>query len=53
MTKTEFIKKVVDAFELSNCDQDKISKQLDVYKDFLQQQNQVMNLTRLDGDDVI
>ena len=53
MTKTEFINKVVALFELENCNKDKISKQLDVYKDFLQQQNTVMNLTRLDGDDVI
>lgn len=53
MTKQEFIKKVVDKFGISNLDTEKLSKQLDVYKDFLQQQNAQMNLTRLDKDDII
>ncbi|XQP55493.1 MAG: 16S rRNA (guanine(527)-N(7))-methyltransferase RsmG [Mycoplasmoidaceae bacterium] len=52
MTKQEFIKNVLDQFE-TNCDQQKLSRQLDVYKDFLQGQNAKMNLTRLDSDDVI
>lgn len=53
MTKTQFIDKVIAKFGLTNCDKDKISKQLDVYKSFLQEQNAKMNLTRLDGDDII
>ena len=53
MTKTQFIDKVIAKFGLANCDKDKISKQLDVYKSFLQEQNAKMNLTRLDGDDII
>lgn len=53
MTKIQFINNVIDKFELTNCDRDKISKQLDVYKTFLQEQNTKMNLTRLDKDDII
>lgn len=53
MTKTQFIDKVIESFEIKDFNKDKVSKQLDVYKDFLQKQNAVMNLTRLDGDDVI
>lgn len=53
MTKIEFINKVVESFGITKLDKEKLSKQLDVYKDFLQQQNAKMNLTRLDKDDVI
>ncbi|MCQ2956834.1 MAG: hypothetical protein MJ233_03175 [Mycoplasmoidaceae bacterium] len=53
MTKTEFIDKVIKTFEITNLDKNKLSKQLDAYKAFLQEQNAKMNLTRLDKDDVI
>ena len=53
MTKNEFIKKVVDQFEISNLDLDKLSNQLDSYKSFLKEKNAEMNLTRLDKDDII
>lgn len=53
MTKNEFIKKVIDKFGITKLDIDKLSKQLDVYKDFLQAKNAEMNLTRLDKDDII
>ena len=53
MTKQEFIKNVIDKFELTNCNEQKISQQLDLYKDFLQKTNAELNLTRLDKDDII
>ncbi|MCQ2748347.1 MAG: hypothetical protein MJ223_03980 [Mycoplasmoidaceae bacterium] len=53
MTKQEFIKKVIDKFEMPNLDVDKLSKQLDIYKDFLQQENAKTNLTRLGKDEII
>lgn len=53
MDKKEFLDKTIDLFAIKNCNRQLISKQLDAYKDFLQYQNKSMNLTRLDGDDVI
>lgn len=53
MTKNQFIDKVIEKFGITNLDKNKLSNQLDVYKDFLQEQNAKMNLTRLDGDDII
>ncbi|MBQ0045802.1 MAG: 16S rRNA (guanine(527)-N(7))-methyltransferase RsmG [Mycoplasma sp.] len=53
MTKQEFIKNVLDKFEISNLDKNKLSEQLDIYKTFLQEQNAQVNLTRLDKDDII
>lgn len=53
MTKNEFINKVIQKFELTNVDVDKISGQLDAYKEYLQAQNKITNLTRLDKDDII
>ncbi len=53
MTKTEFINKTLDLFAIKNCNKEKLSMQLDAYKDFLQTQNLTMNLTRLDSDDII
>lgn len=53
MTKTEFINKTLERFAIKDCNKEKLSKQLDAYKDFLQTQNLTMNLTRLDSDDII
>lgn len=53
MTKQEFIKNVLDKFEISNLDINKLNNQFDIYKSFLQQQNAMVNLTRLDKDDII
>lgn len=53
MTKTEFINKVIEKFAIKNCNKDRLSKQLDDYKNFLQTQNLTMNLTRLDDDKII
>lgn len=53
MTKTEFINKTIELFAIEICNKEKISNQLDAYKDFLQTQNLTMNLTRLDSDDII
>lgn len=53
MTKNEFIQKVVDKFEIKDLNIEKLSSQLDVYKEFLQNENAKMNLTRLDKDELI
>lgn len=53
MTKNEFINKTLELFAINDCNKDRLSKQLDAYKDFLQTQNLTMNLTRLDDDKII
>jgi len=53
MTKEQFIDKVVDKFELKDFDKGRVSVLLDTYKAFLQEQNKITNLTRLDKDDII
>ena len=53
MTKNEFINKTLELFAINDCNKDRLSKQLDAYKDFLQTQNLTMNLTRLDDDEII
>ena len=53
MTKQEFINNVIEMFDIKDINKDKLSKQLDIYKDYLQETNKHLNLTRLDKDDVI
>ena len=53
MTKQEFINKTLIELKIDNANQDRLSSQLDIYKTFLQEQNAITNLTRLDKEEMI
>jgi len=53
MNKQEFIKKVIERFQIAKVDVEYVSEQLETYKNFLQTQNKAINLTRLDKDEII
>lgn len=50
MNKNEFIDKTLKLFKIKNFNISFLDWQLEIYKNFLQQQNKYMNLTRLDDE---
>jgi 16S rRNA G527 N7-methylase RsmG len=50
MNKNEFIDKTLKLFKIKNFNISFLNQQLEIYKNFLQQQNKYINLTRLDDE---